>query len=63
MTLKSLDEGRPEDVRVVVWTQEDLDSASADIFQAEMVYPLIEMIHRSDFESGNLEGWDWATGG
>jgi len=62
LTINSYDAGRPEDVRVVVVAQEDLDAANAEVYQTVEIDPLIAVIHSTGFEDGNLDDWDWNTG-
>ena len=55
MTIKDLDLGRIEDVGIVVWAQDPLDSGPAAIFQTDAWFPVVMM---DGFESGDLGAWN-----
>lgn len=53
-TVTSDDTAAPRNIGVVVWAQEPLATAPAEVHQVGMLYPVI---FRSDFETGDFAGW------
>lgn len=55
MTLKDTDLAKLSDVGIVVWVQEPLDVAPAEVFQAAHLFPFVMI---DGFENGDVSGWD-----